>query len=209
MTSTYQIAAPLAAYPYVQYQDDDDINAFFIATNQYIQSEYVGFFDNTDLGCYTESSISGQLLDWVAEGVYGMTRPVFPQGQEIIAGSLNTVALNTQSYNSFLSSGTTTYYFVSDDVFKRCLTWNFYRGDGAQFSVKWLKKRVMRFLNGANGIPPVIDNTYDIGISVSSYAVTINIHNSATYPMASVLQTAINAQVIYLPFNLTFSVVLL
>ena len=40
---------------------------------------------------------------------------------------------------------------VTDDVFKRILTWHFYKGDGKNFSVRWLKRRIWRFLQGANG----------------------------------------------------------
>jgi hypothetical protein len=206
----YQLASPFWAYPYVQYQDDDDIKAFFIATNQNNQT-YLDFFAQYNLALYTDSSISGALLDWTATGIYGLTRPIFPTGSVQTAGTLNTFALDTLTMNTFMQSGTDQFYVVNDDVFKRCMTWNLYKGDGAQFNIRWLKRRVLRFLLGANGADPGIDETYDIGVTFGAgNAVNINIEPAlSALPIATILQVAVNSQVLQLPFQFSFAVNLL
>ena len=34
---------------------------------------------------------------------------------------------------------------TNDDLYRRILTWHFYKGDGNYFSVRWLKARMRRF----------------------------------------------------------------
>lgn len=160
----YQLAAPLAAYPYQQYNDSDEVSSFFMATNNLCQSDYVDFFNTTDLAVYTESTISGPLLDWIAQGVYGMSRPIIPTGSASNLGAYNTIVYNSDPFNFIQTSGSVGYVALSDDLFKRCMTWNFYKGDGQNFSFTWLKKRVARWLVGVNGIPPIIDETYPISV---------------------------------------------
>ncbi len=89
---------------------------------------------------------SGALLDWVANGIYGQYRPT-------LGGSLAT-----------------------DDIFQRCITWAFYKGDGKVFNVRWLKRRIQRWMDGPNGIDPGVNQTYNISISFSSpYTINIDI----------------------------------
>src|SRR5262245_51754337 len=45
-------------------------------------------------------------------------------------------------------------YVVNDDVYRRLLTWHFYKGDGKYASVEWLKRRIWRFCYGKNGTSP-------------------------------------------------------
>lgn len=58
-----------------------------------------------------------------------------------------------------------TFYATTDDVFKRIITWHFYKGDGKVFTIRWLKRRIMRFLEGTNGTAPNIDQTYQVSVS--------------------------------------------
>lgn len=160
----YQLAPPLAAYPYQQYSDSDEVSAFFMATNNLCQSDYVDFFNTTDLAVYTEDTISGPLLDWIAQGIYGMSRPIIPTGSASNLGPYNTIVYNSYPFNFIQTSGSVGYVTLSDDFFKRCMTWNFYKGDGQNFSFTWLKKRVARWLIGENGSTPLIDATYAISV---------------------------------------------
>jgi hypothetical protein len=100
----------------------------------------------------------------------------------------------------------TTANLASDDIYQRVITWNFYRGDGYQFNVSWLKNRVYRFLAQANGQPAPIPNTYAISVSFSSgNAVTIHIGSSLN-ANAPILQALINSSVLQLPFQYVFNV---
>lgn len=80
----------------------------------------------------------GALLDWTVNGLYGIPRPTLDHA------------------------------LVSDDVYKRCVTWQMFRGDGNIFNIRWLKRRLMRFLEGAAGIDPGINQTYQISVRFGS-----------------------------------------
>ena len=87
------------------------------------------------IGLPIYTGLSGPLLDLIANGLYGYYRPTL-KGQ-----------------------------LVSDDVMKRCMTWQLYKGDGKTFNIEWLKRRVMRFLIGANGTDPGVNQTYQISVT--------------------------------------------
>jgi hypothetical protein len=100
----------------------------------------------------------------------------------------------------------TTVNSANDDIYQRVITWNFYRGDGYQFNVSWLKNRVYRFLMQANGVPEPIPNTYGVSVTFSSgNTVTIGIASSIN-ANAAILQALINSNVLQLPFQYTFKV---
>jgi hypothetical protein len=40
---------------------------------------------------------------------------------------------------------------TDDDLYRRILTWHFFKGDGNYFSTRFLKRRIWRFLYGTNG----------------------------------------------------------
>jgi hypothetical protein len=84
------------------------------------------------------------------------------------------------------------------------MTWRLYRGDGKTFNLNWLKRRIVRFLNGPNGTDPVIDNTY----AVSAFYATrfqVDIILPAV-PNATILKQAIDSGAVELPFQLSYSV---
>jgi hypothetical protein len=164
----------IPSYLYQQYADDDDLQAFVAAFNELAQS-YVDWFVDTPLAVYTSPSIVGTLLDWVAEGLYGMLRPALSSGTFLSRGPFNTYAYNTWPLNQFQVLGPSNVTIVNDDVFKRILTWNLYRGDGIVFSIRWLKRRVMRFLIGANGSAPNVDDTSPVSVSVGSGIISIRL----------------------------------
>lgn len=197
----------IPSYLYTQYNDDADLQALVDADNTLVQ-QYVDAFNQINLPVYTSDTISGSLLDWVGQGIYDIARPALPIGHDSIIGPLNTWALNTIPFNTRKVISGTTFYVVNDDIYKRCMTWALYKGDGKQFSINWLKRRCLRFLLGTNGISPWIDKTYDIGVSFSGTAVTITVHNSATYDQAAVFQAAIESGALETPFQFSFTVTL-
>lgn len=181
----------IPSYPYVEYDDDENIVAFFTTFNSLAQGGYMDWFVEVALPVYTGFMIVGDLLDWVAAGLYGQTRPVLPFAND---GALvpaipnmfvpNASVPNDSGTSAFFGGGRigldfvigispigggttpnpTDSFYTSDDVFKRCLTWNLFKGDGKTFNVRWLKRRVKRFLDGPNGIDPGIDETYDVSV---------------------------------------------
>ncbi len=162
----------IPSYLYTQYQDDEALQAFVDAYNGLAQ-QYVDWFNKTPLPVYTDPAISGSLLDWVGLGLYGVVRPVLPVARSVFRGPFNTYAYNTQPFGSSAGSGSG-FYTADDDIYKRVLTWRFYKGDGFQFNVDWLKRRVLRFLTGPNGTAPQIDSTYPVSVTFSGVN-TVNI----------------------------------
>lgn len=144
------LQASLPAYPYLQYSDDDDISAFFTAYTQLAQS-YLDWFNANPLSVYTNPSISGELLDWTGEGIYGMARPVISTQSTTTSGSLTTEPLTYLALTEYFVQTSGTSVVATDDLYKRSLTWNLFSGDGKQMSVIWLRRRIARFLYGANG----------------------------------------------------------
>lgn len=163
-TEPTSLTQTIPSYLYEEYADDDDLQAFVRAYNEMAQ-EYVDWFNSIGLPIYTGDPIAGDLLDWVAEGLYGMIRPALGSGRNRDLGPLNTFAMNTIPFNQRRIIGPSDVTATSDDVFKRIITWAFFKGDGKNFSIRWLKRRVMRFLYGTNGTNFNVEATYQISIT--------------------------------------------
>lgn len=233
LTSLSQV---IPSYLYWQYNDDPDLNAFVNQFNLMAQ-QYVDWFNSINLPVYTADTIVDGLLDWVALGLYGQERPSLPSGEAETIGPINTYAFNTMPFNGFELIGPKNVYATTNDVFKRILTWNFYKGDGYTFNIRWLKRRIQRFLDGVNGTDPGVNQTYQISVTFGTgNQVNINIlsgyrtvtggsmFNTAAFntvpfndlestftqltpfELAPILQSAIEAQVVQLPFQYTYVV---
>jgi len=193
----------IPAYPFVQYNDDENITAFFDAYNDLAQ-QYLDAFNNLNLPCWTSPMISGSLLDWMALGIYGQVRPsIDNQASKNKIGPYATVEYNVIPYAK-LKNMATTQYSMPDDIFKRLLTWNFYKGDGFQFSIPWLKRRLSRFIHGANGIDPFLQNTFDISVSVNNGVYVLMIPDYGD-GVADFLVSCIQQGLAKLPFMYGFS----
>lgn len=158
------MVAVIPSYVYQEYSDDDDVQAFFAAYNGEAQA-YISGFNSLNLPIYTDDVISGALLDWVGNGVYGVARPSLSSGVSRTIGLLNTYAFNTLVMNAskkIVTSGVTD---SSDDVYKRVITWGYFKGDGKLINVRWLKRRIARFLYGINGTNYPVSSTYQISIT--------------------------------------------
>lgn len=195
----------ISSYPFVQYRDDPNILAFFEAYNEIAQA-YLDEINSLSMPYWPSSALSGKLLDWVVEGIYGETRPLLQVSQDAIAkGAYNTIDYNTIPYAGLKNyvPGATTY--VVDDYFKRILTWNFYKGDGVQFNIDWLKRRIARFLRGPNGIDPPVTDTFDISVVPDNGVFAILLPN-ANNSVGQFLKDAIEQRIVKLPFMYTFTV---
>jgi hypothetical protein len=154
----------IPSYLYQQYSDDDDLQAFVDAYN-YMARQYILWMSNINLAVYTSDKIQGALLDWVAEGLYGMQRGALSTGHGRTIGPFNTYMMNELTLNTLKKFGPADYSVTSDDIFKRIMTWHIYKGDGKVFNVRWLKRRIMRFLTGEDGTAGETDQTYPVSIT--------------------------------------------
>ena len=127
-------------------------------------------------------------------GLYGITRSQLETQISPALGPLNTLALNTQVLNYFQPANEM-FFSLTDDVFQRILTWDFYKGDGKYFCMRWLKRRIMRFLVGANGLSPDPtapgfqvgpENTTAISVQVAGGILTVTISQSQLTALAPV-----------------------
>ena len=194
----------LKAYPYVQYKDDEYISSFFDALNDY-QQEYFDYMKTLKLFLYT--GLSGDVLDWVGSGLYGIERPVLSIASYAYSGEYNTSVYNgLVPYNGMsVTTESEATYTVTDDIYKRILTWHLYKADGHMFTIPWLKRRIKRFLLGTNGEDVSITNTDDISVTVSDHTVTINT-SLTTYSYLLVFSAAVSSGAIELPFQYDFNV---
>lgn len=200
----------VGSYLYWQYNDDSDLQAFVASYNTICQ-QILNTFNQLSLPVYTGPLIVGALLDWVAYGIYGCQRPVLSSGVLTGLGSYDTVPYDTTPYDTIQSTGEITTLVTTDDIFKRILTWNLYKGDGKTFNVTWLKRRVLRFLTGLNGVDPGIDQTNLISVTFSGAAgVVINLTAFQTSQPSSqlpgILQAAVQTGAVQLPFQFSFTV---
>jgi hypothetical protein len=183
----------IPSYLYQEYSDDEDLQAFVASFNGLAQ-QYVDFFNQINLPVYTSSLIVGALLDWVAEGLYGIIRQPLPSGTNRAQGPIGTFAFGTLPFGKYKLIGPATYYATSDDVFKRIITWHFYKGDGKVFNIRWLKRRIMRFLNGANGTDYNIDQTYQVSVS-------FGVGNQVNIRILPTVDTFISGSIGSIPFG--------
>ena len=200
------------AFVYRQYQDDDDVQILCAAFNQ-AAGEFVGLFETLNLPVYAGNPlIVGELLDWVGQGLYGIPRPTIPLGAQQVIGPFDTYGFATgPAFASQEEVGSVPYVRASDDVYKRVLTWHHWRGDGRQFTIPWLKRRIARFMYGADGT-----NFADLGtlgsvsvipVSPASFKVMIAAApGSPTAAMALLLRELVLAGLLELPFQYSFSI---
>lgn len=207
--TTVQTTIP--AYLYWEYNDDQNLLSFVSAYNVMTQ-QVVNTLNQLNLPIYTGPMIVGPLLDWAATGIYGQRRPVLSSGTFKAIGPYNTTPWNTLAYDTYKKVGNLTQTVTTDDIFKRIMTWNLYRGDGNIFNVLWLKRRVARFLTGLNGTDPGIDQTYLVSVVLgAANSITIDltpfVGANPSSNMPSVLQAAMQSNVLNVPFQYYFSVI--
>jgi hypothetical protein len=189
----------LPSYLYQQYADDADLQEFVTQTNAF-QQGYVDWYNDTGLPIYT--GLVGPLLDWVGDNLYGIFRPSLSSGATPSVGPLNTFLLNSVPFNDYAASDTPPFFQTDDDTYKRIITWAFYKGDGKNFSMRWLKRRLKRFMTGVNGVDPGVSETYDVSVSFGD-GNNVNIHLLTNTPL---LKEAIDSGVVELPYQFTWNV---
>lgn len=228
--------ALIKSYVYEEYADDVVIQAFAQSFNILAQN-YIDTFNALNLPVYTGAIIADSLLDWVAQGIYGISRPALSSGKNRNIGAFNTAVINGLAFNASKRIGPQNLVVTSDDIFKRIMTWAIYKGDGKVFNVRWLKRRIMRFLYGVDGADYNAGQTYrisvtfgvgsqiNIGVTRGKRTITASgAFNRSTFnklpingikstyvayppiPNSAILQEAIDAGVLELPFQYTYVV---
>ena len=188
-------------YLYQQYADDSDLQAFVSTFNTLAQgylSWFTDFYQATPLGVYTSANISGALLDWTATGIYNLPRPIIPVASSA-QGEWDSIDWNTIAWGGLGSQ----LIGVSDDIYKRFLTWHLYRGDGFQMSAQWVKRRIARFIYGINGSDFDIGFLQYVNLSISAGRISATIPN--TEP-GQYLKALLQNNLMVVPFQVSISV---
>lgn len=164
----------IKSYPYTQYNDDENITAFFSAYNKMAEEIYTWMKD-ANLPVFSGGYNAGDQLKWIARGIYGVKPPVLVSGLTLNFGPFNTIAFNTLPFNKREVVNKSEQVVASDDLFKRVMTWNFYKGDGFEFTIPWLKRRIMRFIVGADGLDIENDQHWSISVLFSGDGASVSI----------------------------------
>ncbi|EGZ6788508.1 hypothetical protein HV074_09955 [Citrobacter freundii] len=164
----------IRSYLYTQYNDDDNIRAFVTAYNTMAKNIY-DWMKNANLPIFVGGYNAGDQLRWIARGIYGVKPPVLSSGRQLVIGAFNTFTFNSVPFNTRKVINQSEQVVVSDDLFKRIMTWNYYKGDGFYFTIPWLKRRIMRFLTGVNGVDVVNDQHWSISVLFSGEGATVSI----------------------------------
>ena len=202
--SNLPLQQTIPSYLYKEYSDDENLQAFVDGYNSLTQG-YLDWFNNTPLGLYTSPGISGPLLDWIGLGVYNIPRPVLSNQTSFNLAGYNSAPYNDYPfpYDSLLHSSSGTAALASDDIYKRMMTWNLYRGDGQMFTMGWLKNRVNRFINGSGGLDAqVLNNPPSISVSGNTFTIT-----SFDDSVFTALQELISGRLVSVPFQYNFNYV--
>lgn len=206
-TSTTNVTNTIPSYLYFQYINDPDLPSLISAYNT-ITQEYVDWFNDVNLPIY--SGLSGPLLDWIGQGIYGIARPTLEGSSSTIMGQIASYAIDGVPISDLEILEPTTIYVTPDDIYKRIITWWYYKGDGFAFTIPWLKKRIYRFLFGINGTNPNPAFTPTISVTFTespSPACNITI-TSTPEPVGQYLLAAIEQNVLGLPFRFSYNVTL-
>ena len=195
----------IPSYVYEQYADDPNIVAFSTAYNVIAQS-YLNWFNATPFAVYTSAAISGPLLDWIGNGIYGIPRPVFSTlTAKFLSDAVNYLPTNTIATDGSEHSQSGSSVVANDDYYKRTITWHAYIGDGRICNVMTIRKRIARFLFGPNGGDISLSQAQQVNIAV----VTSPLNFDITIPAgtaSSYFQEAFNAGILAFPFQLQATV---
>lgn len=227
------ITSTIKSYVYREYADDANVSAFFGSYNDLSQGN-LDAINSYQLPIYLNQT--GTLLSWAASSIYGVFRPSLSSGGPRSVGPINTFEFNAEEFNALSRVNSSTNYIADDLTYQRIIQWNTFKGDGFQFSIRWLKRRVERFLRGVI----FLDQTYEVSVTFPSpYNVLITVSESnrrvsggaffgtggpfgsvamtygsiLTVPsthtptaLASALKAAVNSGILRLPFQYTFTV---
>src|SRR5262249_41238080 len=112
--------------------------------------------------------------------VYGMARPLIGSTILRLLGPLNTYGPNfLPEINGIILEDPGLLVVTTDDIYRRILTWHFFKGDGKYFNARWLKRRIWRFLFGENGWSPLWVGDATIG-DTRQISISLGVHRNVT-----------------------------
>jgi len=205
-TSTTNVTQTIPSYLYFQYQNDPDLPSLISAYNTMTQN-YLDWFNDVNLPIY--SGLNGPLLDWVGQGIYGIARPTLQGSSSSFEGQIASYTIDDLPISAIEKISGTTIFETPDDIYKRLITWFYFKSDGFAFTIPWLKRRIYRFLYGANGTnpSPVFTPTISVTFTESSPVPLCTIALTGTpSPVTQYFQAAVQNGALGLPFRFIYNV---
>lgn len=205
-TSPTTVTQTIPSYLYFQYINDPDLPSLISAYNTITQN-YVTWFNTVNLPIY--SGLSGALLDWIGLGIYGIARPVLSGSSATFQGQIASYTIDDVPISGLDKIQSKEVFQTPDDIYKRIITWAFYRGDGYNFSIPWLKRRIYRFIYGINGVDPGVVFTPEISVTFTETTPipTCNVVLTGTPGVvSSYLALAMEQNIFGLPFRFIYNV---
>ena len=204
--------------PYFTYELASDPGAFDVGNYQIIpeQPASQGYLDEVNaLNLPNYLDQTGSLLDWVGHSLYGQNRFDLPTLLPLLIGPYNTYVLNTMKFANTrrIEPRGETVITITDLDYQRILQWNNYKGDGFYCTIRWVKRRVQRFLEGIfsyeSMLSPNPEETYQVSVQIIGFAVVITLYTGVdSMSLASTLQACILSKILEIPFQYNFSVVI-
>ena len=208
MSDTTPLQNAPNSYLYGEYADDPDIKA----TRDAYYAQAQGLFSwlqNNPIADYRNDPISSQLLDFVGAGLYNMTRnvPVVGTGGSYKGAFADVTFSEVAFAGGTYTAGSSTTIVLTDDQFRRSITWNIYTGDGWTFSTPWLRRRLARFIFSANGYDiATVDQQQLVSIEWPQLR-TANITIASSMPdLITLLQNGLGNGYLKVPIGYTFNI---
>jgi hypothetical protein len=208
MSGSIPLQSAPPSYLYGEYADDADLQATRDAYNE----EANGLFQwlqTTAIADYRNDPVSGVLLDFVAAGLYNMTRnvPIILSGGSA-RGAFADVALADSPFaGALFTTGSAVILSLTDDQFRRALTWNIYSGDGWTFSTPWLRRRLARFAFSANGFDDQnVADQQAVSIKWTALRTATIVITGAAATIVSILQSGLSSGYLQAPIGYSFNV---
>lgn len=196
------------SYLYGEYADDSDLKAMRDAYIKEAQGIFL-WLQNTAIADYRNDPISAELLDFVGAGLYNMTRNIpIIGGSGSYKGAFADVAFGDAEFaGGTYTAGSATSIVLTDDQFRRAITWNIYSGDTWTFSTSWLRRRIARFMFSANGYDTAtVEQQQLVSVAWPTLRTADVVVTSTDTDLVTLLQNGLGNGYLQAPIGYTFNV---
>jgi hypothetical protein len=174
------------------FEKSPDVNAIVDASNAELNT-CIENLRNLSVAQYNDKCCDW--LDWFALGVYGFQRPIIAIDDTVRAdGGWGSFGWGTHGWGYGILGNNPSFESVPDDIFIKTLQWHLYRGDGFQFCISWLRRRIQRFTG---------EYVVSIELELWSFAITLPKNRTTNY-----FKYLILANKLELPEQFTYAVYL-
>jgi len=175
---------PIQPYLYDQYRYADGAADTFAVHKSAMNARWAELRDRyINLPDYTSNTITGNLLSWVCESIYGVRRPILQYA---------ITKYDTSEYDAAIYDLSSDAVLAPDDILRKIVAWNCKRDIMGPFSIPVLKHKVAQFLGVDVGL---------IWVTQSGRQFTVSIPDG---PIALSLAAGFELRLVNLPVEYSF-----